>query len=172
MSDTPFRALGASRVLVRIMQAFNILAGVAIVGFMVASFLFQPLILEVFSKRPTSDPGAIIAALRVWIVLAAPMLIAVHILLSKVLEVVETVGLGAPFVAENAARLKTIAWCLLIVQIFGLACGVMAGVMNAAGSHIEWHFSLTGWLAVMLLFVLARVFEEGTRLRSDLDAMI
>ena len=30
----------------------------------------------------------------------------------------------------------------------------------------------TGWLAVALLFVLAQVFEEGTRIRTELEAMI
>jgi hypothetical protein len=44
--------------------------------------------------------------------------------------------------------------------------------MNAAGSNIPWSFSLTGWVALTLLFVLARVFEEGTRIRTDLEAMV
>ncbi|HWT12424.1 MAG TPA: hypothetical protein VN231_06700 [Allosphingosinicella sp.] len=68
--------------------------------------------------------------------------------------------------------MKTIAWCQLGIQLFDLACGVMVAVMNAAGSNMDWSFSATGWVAVVLLFVLARVFEEGTRIRADLEAMI
>jgi hypothetical protein len=37
---------------------------------------------------------------------------------------------------------------------------------------MEWEFSPAGWLAVLLTFVLARIFEEGARLRADLQAMI
>ena len=48
----------------------------------------------------------------------------------------------------------------------------MAATINAAGSNVEWKFSAAGWEAVLLLFVLARVFEEGTRLRHDLETMI
>jgi hypothetical protein len=68
--------------------------------------------------------------------------------------------------------LKTIAWCQLAIELLRLVFGAMAAMMNLAGSNIQWSFSPTGWLAVVLLFVLARVFEEGTRIRSDLEAMI
>src|SRR5436190_8823965 len=42
-----------------------------------------------------------------------------------------------PFVADNALRLNTIAWCLLALQLLHIAFGGMAGIMNAAGSNIE-----------------------------------
>jgi hypothetical protein len=50
---------------------------------------------------------------------------------------------------------------------------MLAATVNAAGSNVDWTFSgVTGWVAVVLLFVLARVFEEGTHMREDLEAMI
>ena len=39
-------------------------------------------------------------------------------------------------------------------------------------SGFDWSFSLTPWLAVVLLFVLARVFDEGTRMRDDLEGTV
>ena len=42
----------------------------------------------------------------------------------------------------------------------------------AANVQMHWDFSLVGWIAVLLVFVLERVFEEGARIRDDLDAMI
>ena len=85
---------------------------------------------------------------------------------------IATVRAGEPFLPENAVRMKTIAWWLLVTQLFRLLLGAMAATMNAAGSNIDWKFSMNGWLAVLLMFVLARVFEEGTRIRADLEAMI
>ena len=38
--------------------------------------------------------------------------------------------------------------------------------------EIDFNFSVAPWLAVLLLFVLARVFAEGTRMRSDLDGTV
>ena len=72
-----------------------------------------------------------------------------------------------------ATTTQTIAWCVLVSQLLHLTYGMLAAAVNAAGSNVEWKFGgLTGWLAVVLLFVLARVFEEGTHMREDLKTMI
>ncbi|HEY0130817.1 MAG TPA: DUF2975 domain-containing protein, partial [Allosphingosinicella sp.] len=98
---------------------------------------------------------------------------AVHVLLLRLLAMVETVRTGDPFVPENAIRLRTIAWCLLVVQLFELACGIFIGVLERVGADVgEWDPSLSGWLAVLLVFVLARVFEEGARIRAELEAVV
>jgi hypothetical protein len=167
-------ALAASRILLRLMRVLNLLLGAAIVALVLpASFVFEPQFIEFFSKQPPRiDPGWLMPALRAWMVLALPMVAAVHVALSRLLDVVETVRAGDPFVPVNATRLMTIAWCVLVTQLLELVYGVMAATVNAAGSHVEWKFSLTGWVAVVLLFVLARVFEVGTRMREDLEAMI
>jgi hypothetical protein len=173
VSDSYATLLGASRTFTVILRVLNLLMGVLLIGMFVASFIFEPVFREFFTKVPPSiDPGFLIPTLRLWMLLALPMIAAVHVVLSRLLAMIETVRAGDPFVPENAVRLKTIAWCLLAVQLLGLAFGVMAGIMNAAGSNIDWEFSLTGWLPVLLVFVLARVFEEGTRIRADLEAMI
>ena len=167
------RALSASRILLRILRFLNLAMGVGLVAGFVASFFFEPTFFEFFSKRPPRiDPKWLVPAVRIWMVLALPMVAAIHVLLSRLLAVVETVRSGDPFVPENAARLKTIAWCVLATQLLDLTFGVLAATMNAAGSNIHWEFNVTGWVAVVLLFVLARVFEEGTHMREDLEAMI
>jgi len=166
-------ALSISRAFLWILRVFNLFMGVCLVVAFVASFPFEAQFFEFFSKRPPRiDPSWLVPALRLWMVLALPMIAAVHILLSRLLEMVETVRTGDPFVPENATRLKTIAWCALVNELLRLAYGVMAATLNAAGSNIDWKFDAYGWLGVVLVFVLARVFEEGTRMRQDLESMI
>jgi hypothetical protein len=166
-------ALSVSRVLLRILRGLNLLTGLGLALALPATVLFDAQFLEFFSKRPARiDPGWILPILRIWIVLALLMVAAVHVLLSRLLAVVETVRSRDPFVPENAARLQTIAWCVLATQLLHLTFGVMAATLNAAGSNVDWEFSVTGWVAVVLLFVLARVFEEGTHMREDLETMI
>jgi Protein of unknown function (DUF2975) len=174
LPDSHATALRASRALLRIWRVLNLGTAALLIVIFAASFIFEPVFREFFSKRPPRiDPGLLMPALRIWMLLALPMVAAVHVLLSRLLAMVETVRLGDPFVPENAVRMKTIAWCVLALELLHLAFGVMAAIVNAAGSNIEgWSFSLTGWVAVVLLFVLARVFEEGTRIRADLEAMI
>ena len=173
MSDSYANVLGISRILLKILRILNLVVGALLIGSLVATFLFEPVVREFFTAGPARiDSGLLIPVLRLWMVLAVPVIWAVHVQLSLLLAMVETVRAGDPFVPQNAARMKTIAWLLLGIQVFDLLCGVMAATMNAAGSNIDWSFKATGWLAVALLFVLARVFEEGTRIRADLEAMI
>ena len=173
MPNSYSTALGASRLLLRTFRALNLLLVPIVLAALAASFLFEPAVRDFFTKQPPrSDPALLLPILRVWLLLALPVVAALHVVLTRLLEMVETVRAGDPFVADNAGRLKTIAWCVLGLQLFHLVSGAMAAAMNAAGSRIDWSFSLSGWLAVALLFVLARVFEEGTRIRDDLEAMV
>lgn len=169
-ADTP--ALSVSRILLTVLRVLNILTGVGLVLALPASFVFEPTFFEFFSKKPPRiDPAVLMPTLRVWLVLALLMVGLVHVQLTRLLAVIATVH-DDPFVAENAARLKTIAWCMLGIELLRLTFGILAGTMNAAGSNIDWKFSASGWVAVVLLFVLAQVFEVGTRMRADLDTMI
>jgi hypothetical protein len=167
------RILGVSLTLLSLLRIFNLVSGVILICGFVLSFLFEPQSVHFLTKgRIAARPEVLLPTLRIWMLLAAPMVIAIHVLLSRLLGIIETVRRGDPFVAENAGRLKVIARCLLAVQLLQLAYGLIVQIMDHAGARIDWTFSITGWMAVVLLFVLARIFEEGTQIRDDLGAMI
>lgn len=173
MSGVAGTALGLSRTLLRVCAVWNLAVGAILLVVFVASFVFEDTVTQQFRTRmPELDLAILFPTVRMWLVLGAPLVAAVHVLLSRLLEIVGTVRLGHPFVPENAVRLKTIAWCLLLVQLLHLTFGVMVKIVAAANVEMDWDFSLVGWIAVLLVFVLARVFEEGARIRDDLDAMI
>jgi hypothetical protein len=169
----PSPALTAAQVLLELLRGFNLLVGVVLLLAFAATFPFEPQFFQFFSKRPARiDPSWLVPILRLWMLLALPLIAIVHVFFSRLLAVIATVRTGDPFVPENAVRLQTIAWCALGGQLYELLFGVLVAAVNAAGSNVPWKFSATGWLAVVLLFVLARVFEEGTQMREDLGKMI
>jgi hypothetical protein len=94
--------------------------------------------------------------------------------LIRLQAIVSTVRQGDPFVAENASRLQEIAWAVLGLQLLHLAVGVIRASVSAAGVRLEldWSFSFAPWLAVLLLFVLARVFEHGAWMRAELEGTV
>jgi hypothetical protein len=97
-----------------------------------------------------------------------------HLILTRLLRMVETVSSGDPFVAANAYRINAIAWALLGLQLLSMVIG---GIGKAIASkdfpiHLDAGFSVNGWLAVILTFVLARVFAEGTLMREDLEGTV
>jgi hypothetical protein len=95
--------------------------------------------------------------------------IAVHILFRRMLEIVATAIAGDPFTLVNAQRLRAVGWALLFIQILDLAFGILAvTVETRIGERLGWSPSVGGWIAVLMLFVLARVFEQGSRMRDEL----
>jgi hypothetical protein len=98
----------------------------------------------------------------------------VHFVLTRLLAIVQTVSVENPFVLLNAARLQAIAWALLALELMRFAVGaIAAGISSAAVPlNISWDFSVSPWLAVLLLFVLARVFEQGVHMREELEGTV
>lgn len=102
---------------------------------------------------------------------AAPL---AHILYTRLLAILGSVRAANPFVAENAVRLQTIAWALVGLQLLHLAARAVSGSAStkAFPLHVDGGSSVIGWLAVLLVFVLARVFGHGTKLREDLEGTV
>lgn len=97
-----------------------------------------------------------------------------YVVLKQLLSIVDTVRAGDPFVAANASRLQTIARVLLALQMISIAIGAIARTISTPAHPIKLDagFSINGWLAVLLTFLLARVFAEGTRMRDDLEGTV
>ena len=97
-----------------------------------------------------------------------------HAILKRLVAMVETVRAGDPFVAANAYRLNAIGWVLVALQLLGLAIAAVAKMISTPANPValDAGFSINGWLAVILTFVLARVFAEGTLMREDLEGTV
>lgn len=55
----------------------------------------------------------------------------------------------------------------LVIAAIGKAVSNPAHPVN-----LDAGFSVNGWLAVLLTFLLARVFTEGARMRDDLEGTV
>ena len=100
--------------------------------------------------------------------------IAVDLLFRRLIATIDTVAQGRPFSFANAARLRHIALALLAIQLLDLAFAADLGAINAIARHPlrVWSPSITGWLAVLLLFVLAQVFARGAEMQDELEATV
>ena len=67
-----------------------------------------------------------------------------------------------------------IAWGLLTLQLLSLVIGAIAKAVSSPAHplNIDSGFSINGWLAVLLTFLLARVFAEGALMREDLEGTV
>ena len=127
-----------------------------------------------FDLSPSPAAERLIMGLRAIAVLGLAVVPLNYIVLKRLLAIVETVRAGDPFVAANASRLQAIAWSLLALQLLSLVIGGIAKTLSTPAHplHLDAGFSITGWLAVLLTFLLARVFAEGALMREDLEGTV
>ena len=173
MQTTSSRALPISHIVLRIVIILNWLMGAAILALLVA-VPNEQWIMSAFKLSPSPDAERLVMGLRVIAVLGLVVVPLNYLVLKKLLAIVETVRAGDPFVATNAQRLRAIAWAMLTLQILSIVIGAIGKLISTPAHpvHLDAGFSINGWLAVLLMFLLARVFAEGTHMREDLEGTV
>ena len=166
-------ALPIAHAVLRILIVLNWLM-VAVILVLLFVVPHEQWILRSLDLSPSPEANRVVLGLRAIAVLGLVAIPLNHIGLKRLLAIVETVRAGDPFVAANADRLQVIAWVLLTLQLLSLAIGGIADAVSVPGRplDIDAGFSINGWLAVLLTFLLARIFAEGTRMRDDLEGMV
>jgi hypothetical protein len=148
--------------------------GALILALLIASLIAESWVMRALGARPAPGNSMLFVGMRLIMVIGICSVPLAHLVLTRLLAIVETVKVGNPFVMANAVRLKTIAWAILGLEVMHFSVGaIVEGVSTAAAPlDISSGFSLTRWLTVLLLFVLARVFEQGARMREDLEGTV
>lgn len=166
-------ALPITYVLLRLLIVLNWLGGAAILALLVV-LPNEQWIMTAFKLSPSPEAERLVMGLRAIAVLGLASIPVNYVILKRLLAIVGTVRVGDPFVAANASRLQAIAWALLVLQILSVVIGAVAKAVSTPAHplHINAGFSINGWLAVLLTFLLARVFAEGTLMREDLEGTV
>ena len=166
-------ALPIAYVVLRVLVVLNWLMGAAILVLLLLS-ANAPWIVQAFKLAPSPETVRLIWGLRAVALLGLVAVPLNHVVLARLTAMVRTVRAGDPFVAANAARLTAIAWALLALQLLGMVIGLIGQSVSTPAQPLDLDagFSITGWLAVILTFVLARVFAEGALMRDDLEGTV
>src|SRR6059058_1017575 len=174
MSRNHSTALPIAYLTLRILIILNWVYAACLVALLSYSFINEPFLMRALKLGSPSENPALVMGVRAIAALGivtVPMNLA---MLKRLLAMVDTVRVGDPFVAANAYRLNTIAWLLLGMQAISIVIwGIAKAVSTPAHPlHLDAGFSPAGWLAVILTFVLARVFAEGSLMRDDLEGTV
>jgi hypothetical protein len=166
-------ALPIAHVVLRILIVMNWLMVVVILALL---FVLpnEQWIMRAFKLSPSLEAERLVMGLRAIAVLGLAAVPLNYSVLKRLLAIVETVRAGDPFVAANASRLQAIAWALLALQLLSIVIGAIGKTISTPAHPVKLDagFSIHGWLAVLLTFLLARVFAEGTRMREDLEGTV
>jgi hypothetical protein len=166
-------ALPIAYVALRIIILLNWLMGAAILVLLLVTPNEQ-WIMKAFKLSPSPEAERLVTGMQAIAALGLAGILLHYAVLKRLLAIVETVRAGDPFVPANALRLQSIAWALLGLQLLSLVIGAIGKAVSTPAQPIRLDagFSISGWLAVLLAFVLARVFAEGTLMREDLEGTV
>ena len=166
-------ALPIAYVFLRIVVIINWLAGAAILALLLV-IPNEQWIMSAFDLSPSPDTDRLVMGLRAVAVIGLVTIPINHAILKRLLAMVATVRAGDPFVAANAYRLQAIAWLLLTLQLLSIVIAAIGKTISSPAHpvHLDAGFSINGWLAVLLTFILARVFVEGALMREDLEGTV
>lgn len=170
----PDRLIGTSRVVVRAGIVLNRLFLVAVCIALLLSWLFATSFAGfLIASNPGTNEAAQLIGLRFELLIGIVMAIATDRLLTALGRMIESARAGNPFILANARRLQTIGWALLVLQLLDISGMLLGKAVPSLGSAApDSDFSAGGWLAVLMVFILSRVFAAGAVMRDELEGTI
>ena len=167
-------ALRATWVTLRILIVLNWIFDALIFALLAISFQAKEWTWRALGLGAVAGHEGVVAGMRAIMVIGIAGIPIAHVVLSRLLTIVESVRTGEPFTVDNAGRLRTIAWALLGLELLHVCVVAIAAAVSTkeVPLRMSGNFHVSGWLAILLLFVLAQVFLEGTRMREDLEGTV
>ena len=161
-------------VTLRILVVLNWVFCACVFALLAYTFVDEPWTMKALGVAGFSDAERVMWSMRAVAALGVAAAPLSYMILKRLLTMIRTVRVGDPFVAANAYRLQAIAWLMVALQLISIAIGGIGKAISTPEHpfHLDAGFSLNSWVAILLTFVLARVFAEGTLMREDLEGTI
>ncbi len=162
--------LRGTRLLLGFTIAVSAIAGIGAAIAVPAMWIFRSHI-DLDGITMTTETVAALSAIA--LLLSAVCFIAIAFL-RRLVAIIDSVKDGSPFIPENALRLRTMGWLVLGME----AMVILAAPLSVWIKQVnpESHFIISfdfGWLiTALLLFILARVFDQGTKLAEDVEGTV
>ncbi|MEQ1548507.1 MAG: DUF2975 domain-containing protein [Chakrabartia sp.] len=167
--------LKITRGLIYLMMGGAALVGVALsVAAVAAPFYWAEIIAMLVKEKPGVDTADLLPMFFVAFALIIMALGLLWTILKKLLAIIATVANGDPFVRANALRLRAIGWMMVAANVIGIPIGIVATMIadKLGDNDVHNDFSVTGVLAILLVFVLSSVFEQGAAMREDMEGTV
>lgn len=140
-------------------------------------FLFQGAFMQgiaagLADSRVVGDPASLVWRIALILIGAAAMLALTIGFFTLLHRMALTVRAGDPFIPRNARRLRMIAWLFLAMEAGSILLGIVSRALLPMAQPGNVDVSVTSIIAVLALFVLARVFERGTQLQAEIEGTV
>ncbi len=169
------RILRITKLLVFLIMGFVAVGGVVLALVSVGLPLYwNEALAEIAKEKPGIDTSSLLPGLLAIFALGILVLGLLWTMMRKLLTIIDSVEDGNPFIKANAVRLRAIGWMMVGVQILGLPLATAAGnVADLFGENdVGYDLPINGILAILLVFILAGIFERGAEMREELEGTV
>lgn len=177
-TGTPARSRPRDPLLAIARLAFGFVTGLSLVA-AIAFSLAVPFVLTIRDRvlawliAQGAPPEAIWGIVGLQLLAAAAAVFAFYFF-RHLYRIIDTVGEGDPFVPENANRLMAMGWISIASHLLAIPLNSVSRWLQTYSDrfHTDFGISLAGLLLALVLFVLARIFREGARMREELEGTV
>lgn len=151
-----------------------VVAGATLIAAPALFFLRDQVLTALSSEAGHAMPGSTVVAIALVLLLVAAMAACAFVFLRHLRRIIDSVGHGDPFAPLNARRLAAMAWLTLAIEGLSIPVGGIGQWLAATikDATSDFGISVGGVLLALILFILARVFREGARMRDDLEGTV
>ena len=149
----------------------RLFAAAVLLGLVLSRLFYSPIATWLLQQNPGSNVGSEIIGCRLMMLVGIASSVAIDRLLTGLTQIIDSARAGDPFLSVNARRLRTIGWSLLALQLLDIPLAIIERLFPSVVTP-DSVFSAAGWMAVLMVFVLSRVFTVGTAMRDDLEGTI
>lgn len=163
------RLIEGAQFIMRIFWAGNRILALAFFVMLVLTFPFYSQLFAKIARRHAElNTANTINGIRVIFIVGIIWCFFIDRFSSSLLLIIKSARIGDPFIHENVFRINLIGWSLVAMQLLDLAVGWIArmfNIQNVADNHSTP--SISGWLSVVVVFALARIFAIGAAMREE-----
>lgn len=146
---------------IAVVAIFIGLAAIAVIGVIAITpghFGLDP---ETFTVRFEGE------AIRLQLFLLCLQMVGMIVILMQLRAILKTVTQDEPFARENVRHLSIIAFVIAGLAIIEPVIILMSWAFLGNYGTTDWEFDLGEVVFALMIFVLAQVFAEGSRLREE-----
>ena len=164
--------LAIARLLLGLTTAFFVIAAAAITLAIPAVLVLRDQVIAHLLEQ--GAPSEAIWGVVVLLLLAVLATLLGFYFFRNLYRIIDTVAEGDPFVPINARRLSAMGWITVAGYVLAIPLNALSQWLESMSSHFheEFGLSMAGILLAIVLFILARVFREGTRMREELEGTV
>ncbi len=175
--------LKSARLLLGFFRMAVIFASVILVLSLPAMAIFgQDILTNVGEKLVNPPPSSVIWISAGFVMVLLLIMLLCYFTIDRLRKMLASVREGDPFNRTNGLRLRGMGIAIFVIQILSGVLGALIGVIISLlgeakdGEPItvagEFGLSLSGILLVLLLIILARIFDRGADMRDELEGTI